>query len=298
MQGIQQQYLQDSLQRFSLSLHLSQPLFNAPHTGSLLHGLFGHGLLRAACHCAAPHNAHDPACVYQQIFSPSAPTDWPLRFNDCPPAYVITPAEISHQPRARLDFQLTLLGPALQHSDLIWRSWQMAALRGVGPRQASARFTRQAVPQALALTNTAWQGTLRLVLNAPLLIKKRFAPGQPSLALSPESLTLTDLLTALHRRLQLTHALYQVPYTAPAPLAQWLADAEHLNLHSQLKRCHFARRSNRQQQRIPLTGLLGTLELTGHFSAALLNALLIGQWLHIGGKSALGFGAYTIEFCE
>ena len=274
------------IERWTLHLDLASPL-QVLYPGSMLRGAFGHSLKALACNCIHEHHAD---CLYQQIFEPVAPADWPARFSNCPPAYVISACGDA-RPRQKLSFSFTLLGPCLQHRDLLWRSWQAAGSRGFGQEQITARLLPGAAQQLDAsLFNRKY---LQIKLTSPLLLKHKHYGTRQSRPLAATELTLRDLLVALHRRLELTHRLYGVPTQLPA-LAQWLDEAIGLTLHSTLREQHFARHSNRQQQRMPLFGLTGSLTLRGPISPSLLHALTLGQWLHIGGKIALGLGGYEL----
>lgn len=278
------------IERWSLRLHLARPLHHAEHAGSMLRGSFGHALKALACRCG--NEAHQSECTYQQIFEPLGPAGWPDRYRDCPPAYVLSPPPDVRGANEPLDFALTLLGPAVAHRALIWQAWQQAASKGLGESRIPARL--QALT-AGSLPNTR-PGTrrVRLQLTSPLLLKRK-RPGQSaSQPLRPHEVDSTDLLLALHRRLELTQRLYRAPDQPLPPLKQWLALGDALTLDSNLQDTHFARRSSRQRQRMPLYGLTGTLDLSGPLPPDLLAALTIGQWLHIGGKTALGLGGYRL----
>jgi hypothetical protein len=53
------------------------------------------------------------------------------------------------------------------------------------------------------------------------------------------------------------------------------------------------RYSGRQQQHIPLGGLIGALQLHGEL-APFAPYLHLGQWLHIGKEAAFGLGQYQL----
>lgn len=278
------------IERWSLRLSLAHPLPHIEHGGSMLRGAFGHALKALACACGG--EAHLPGCLYQQIFEPNPPADWPLRYRDCPPAYVITPSSHSRSATC-LDFGFTLLGQALAQRALIWRAWQQAAAHGLGKQRIPARL--QALGHEPGLPATPADGPLRLQLISPLLLKRK-QPGQASSRpLGPAGLACSDLLIALHRRLDLTRRLYGVPAVPLPALDEWLSLQDSLHLHTQLQEHHFARHSNRQQQRMPLYGLTGDIHLSGPLPPSLRSALAIGQWLHIGGKTAMGFGGYRLH---
>lgn len=279
------------IERWSLRLSLALSLSHVEHAGSMLRGAFGHALKTLACSCGG--ESHIPGCRYQQIFEPLPPPEWPSRYRDCPPAYVLTPPAPESANRTQLDFAFTLLGPSLAQRALIWEAWQHAAQRGLGSRRIPARLQALAHGTQPAALHAGRQ--VRLQLTSPLLLKRKH-PGQSrSEPLGPGALGVADLLIALHRRLDLTQRLYGVPATPLPPLDQWLAMGESLDLQASLQETHFSRHSNRQQQRMPLYGLSGTIDLRGPLDPTLLAALTLGQWLHIGGKTALGLGAYRLQ---
>ncbi len=279
------------LERWSLRLNLARPLHYSEHCGSLLRGAFGHALKSLACHCAGDH--HQTDCLYQQIFEPQQPSDWPARYRDCPPAYVISPPPLERHDLTRLDFDITLLGPSLAQRGLVWAAWQQASRQGLGasriPARLEARSHAEQLPESPAGT------ALRLQLTSPLLLKRKKTGQVASKALSPGQITAEDLLIALHRRLALTQRLYGVPQRPLPELDDWLEAVPGMSLHSQLHEHHYSRHSSRQQQRMPLYGLCGEIQINGTIPASLREALALGQWLHIGGKTALGLGGYRLN---
>lgn len=280
-----------TIERWSLRLSLSQPLSHVEHAGSMLRGAFGHALKALACACGG--EPHVLGCRYQQIFEPLPPLDWPSRYRDCPPAYVLSPPAPESSSRTHLDFAFTLLGPSLTQRALIWEAWQHAAQQGLGNRRISARL--QAVAHSTQPTAMLASRQVRLQLTSPLLLKRKQVGQSRSEPIGPCALCVSDLLIALHRRLTLTHGLYGVPASPLPPLEQWLALGDSLDLQACLLETHFSRHSNRQQQRMPLYGLSGTIDLRGPLDPTLLAALTLGQWLHIGGKTALGLGGYKLQ---
>lgn len=277
------------IERWQLVLHPERPLEHVEQTGSMLRGVFGHALKALVCRC--PGASHDAGCLYQRIFEPQPPADWPLRYRDCPPAFVISPPQAA-QAHQRLPFALTLLGPAVRHAELIWTAWQMAAFRGLGNRQIPARIQRtleSGLPPTPGATTS-----VRLRFDSPLHLKRK-NPGEPeSHVLGPEDLSLADLLIALHRRLEITQQLYGMPQAPLPPLKHWLEQAQACDVRQALRQVHFSRRSNRQQRRVPLQGVCGEIVVHGALDEGLRAALSLGQWLHIGGKTALGMGGYRL----
>lgn len=128
------------LERWLLELSPQRPIMHAEHAGSMLRGAFGHALKAIACHC--PLERHRPACVYQQIFEPQPPADWPSRYRDCPPAFVLTPPPAHAGAHPDLHFAITLLGPAVVHCELVWAAWLQAAQSGLGGARIPAGIRR------------------------------------------------------------------------------------------------------------------------------------------------------------
>jgi hypothetical protein len=64
-----------------------------------------------------------------------------------------------------------------------------------------------------------------------------------------------------------------------------------------LQYCTWERYSNRQQQRLTLSGLMGCLTLC-NVPAELLPYLAVGQWIHVGRRACFGMGAYQLSPAE
>lgn len=275
-------------ERWLLTIRPQRPLRHLEHPGSMLRGLFGHALKQRLCRCG--QEKHHADCAYQLIFEPQPPQNWPARYQDCPPAYVISPQPA---PEGVLRAAFTLMGPALTYRHLLPEVWKNAIARGLGESAVPAEL--QAITP-LALTplpsNTH---SLKLTFSSPLLLKRKRFGQTESQPLEAHEITPADLLLALHRRLALLQPLYQAPGIQLPPLEQWLGLADGLELHSELQTTYFRRRSNRQQRQMTLCGLVGDIYLSGAFTPELLNALSIGQWFNLGGKASFGMGSYQLS---
>ena len=273
--------------RWQLELTSEHPLPVAEHAGSMLRGVLGHGLLHHACRCGTP--AHAPDCRYLQLFEPVAPPDWPARYRDCPPPFVITP------PREgigghRAVFSLTLLGPALAHEALMLDALAHGLATGLGPARTPCRLRTTSRETALSAPTG---DSLALRVTSPLLLKRRHAANGRWLTAS--ELTPEDFLLALQRRLDITHQRYGSPAARLLPTTTLPDLAAGLHLQTALQATHYTRRSSRQGRTMPLHGVTGLITLSGHLPDTLRHALRFGEWLHLGGKTALGMGAYQIE---
>jgi hypothetical protein len=78
------------------------------------------------------------------------------------------------------------------------------------------------------------------------------------------------------------------------PNEQLLSDARHVQVTDKQMTFHYLERySNRQQRKLPLHGLLGTMTFEGDLSP-LLPLLQIGEYLHVGTGTAFGLGQYRL----
>lgn len=268
--------------RWTITLHPKQALPPIPHTGSMLRGILGHALRARTCHCQG--NGHQSDCLYQQLFKPIPAAGTNSRFSDIPPPFVITPSGLYPGGGAPLRFHFTFWGAALFHRDLLAECWQQAGQTGLDPGRvpADCRIYRQNP----ALPTPPAGPTIGLRFTSPLLVKRRGA------ALAANQIGALDIFHALARRMTLLQAIYRIP-TGDLP-TDWISLAEKCQVHSSLQQVRYQRYSNRQQQAIPLEGAVGTLWLHGPIPDGVRQAMAIGQWLHIGGKTALGMGAYQL----
>lgn len=269
--------------RWTLEAQPERPLPRIEHAGSMLHGIFGHALLRLACRC--PAGRHAPGCTYQAVFKPRRPVNLPDGFNDIPPTYVITPPGCIEGARP-FAFSLTLLGKALEHQEMILRAWKLAGQAGLDPGRVRAEIrlvARQPLPRAMPRTDG-----MMLELTSPLHLKRR---GQP---LCAGELEAKDLVIALTRRLRLLDAVHGL-LPACARVDGWEPQADGLRLKADATDMRYARYSNRQGQPIPMEGITGTLRLEGPMGDGLRDAFALGQWLHLGGKAPLGQGGYRVR---
>ena len=282
-----------AIEHNTFSVELMEDRNLVPHLGSMLRGAFGHALRDEACCRKTPHAA---ACVYAAIFEPTPPAEWPKRFSDCPPAYVITPPSYGSVQGRHFQFSMTLLGLAPSFRDIIGHAWEQAGLAGLGSARVPARIHRVQRSTLPPFHSPGKQLSLRI--NTPMLLKQHSRQKPRHYRLAANEVTFDAIVRALHRRLELTHLLYGVPANPPPPLEHWLADSAALDCQANLHDVEFSRHSNRQHRDMPLAGVIGHLCISGPISTELLAALALGQWLHVGGKTSFGLGAYNMTFLD
>lgn len=253
------------------------------HLGSLLRGCLGHALRALACRC--PGDNHADHCQYQNIFKPPHPAHLAERYGDIPPAFVITPPPAWDGGQQGFRFGFTLFGPALAQRELLLGAWQLAGRSGFDPGKVRAVIRLVAAQRLPALpAQRAW---LELELLSPLFLKRG---GEP---LPAAQLRAHDVVLALARRLRLLDQLHNL-LPAEADPRIWVEQSASLRLHLQAAEVNYRRYSNRQHRSMPLQGITGHLHLKGPVSPGLADAFALGQWLHLGGKTSLGLGAYRL----
>jgi hypothetical protein len=131
------------LARYRFTAHLEADLALPDYAGSLLRGVFGAALRRAACMTGLPDCKTCPlwrSCPYPALFeTPSRPTQLAQRFSEVPNPYVIEPPAIGTRvipASAPLVFHMVLVGgESLRQLPLVAHAWQRALADGMGQRR-------------------------------------------------------------------------------------------------------------------------------------------------------------------
>jgi hypothetical protein len=214
-------------------------------------------------------------------------------------------------PGSRLTLQLGLFGAASEH--LLACTQAIARLGEAGLDPAGCYRLEQAsvlLPDTAAVFYTADEGLLQpppisdfsdwlaLRLAPPqigvrLLTPLRIKEGGDLLRRAPDY---SQLLHRLFGRLdQLAHVIGSAPPLAKSERAALFAEARQVALlAADVRWQQLDRRSARTQQQMSFGGLLGELQFAGELTQTL-PWLVAGQQVHIGGKTAFGFGAYQIQ---
>jgi hypothetical protein len=302
------------LARYRLDFEVETPLHLPAYAGSTLRGAFGAALRATACmtrqktcdDCALIHT-----CPYAVLFETRPPAGGHAlqKFTQVPHPYVIEPpqwGERDYAPGERLAFHLVLAGRALDQLALVIWAFVRAFRRGVGKGDGTARLlgvSHIGATETLILDSPdgrlaehdgavppapTFQGdSLTLAIDTPLRLQRN---GHP---IDAHALTARDLLVALVRRIALIHEFHGA---GPLPLdfATLAQRAEAIESDKDLSWRDWQRYSNRQQQKIPLGGVVGRWRLFGDL-APFLPFLHLGQWLHVGKEATFGLGGYRLE---
>ncbi|MCG6659393.1 CRISPR system precrRNA processing endoribonuclease RAMP protein Cas6 [Halomonas campisalis] len=300
------------LARYRFTLQAEAPLHLPAYPGSMLRGSLGHGLRSVSCITRQNTCEGCPlleACQYPALFQPRPSTELAARFPEVPAPYVIevplgTPTTLA--PGERFHFEMVLFGPAQAQLGTLILAWQRAAWHGLGKGRARATLTavewertpddwltvftpdtgsvtphraRLALPEIPAETSTV---TLQLDTPTRLQYHGKLCNSW--------QLTASIVLRTLERKV----ALYAHCYLGALPAAPKDASLESIRLDASTRLYQWQRYSSRQQQRMAMDGLVGTLTLHGQL-AHWLPWLWLGQYTHLGKNTSFGLGRYRLH---
>ncbi|MBE0508571.1 MAG: CRISPR system precrRNA processing endoribonuclease RAMP protein Cas6 [Marinospirillum sp.] len=299
--------IQPLIIHFTLTRRWQRPFY----TGSLLRGLFGHGLKAVSCMTNAPTCQACPLtthCSYYRVFEPEGQV-FEQQGKRPPPPYVINPPPPGPpqwmQAGERLSFGMNLFGQdALALLPTLISAWKLAAQQPVEGQRVFAFDSLQWLDWNRQPLGTARSPSDLPALQAPLAETTEMmaccASSQPlhlqlitplrlrvqQRELRAEQLDAEQLLKALLRRVHLLEQAYGQPEPLPE---QWQSNLAQLSLQSQLRWVDWKRWSNRQQQALKMGGLLGDIKLTGDW-ATYVPALALLPWVNLGKNCTLGLG--------
>ncbi len=301
--------------RYRLEFDVESTVTLPAYAGSTLRGALGHALRETGSIGTNQSSGSDlmqADSAYAEVFAPPAPTDAHAlqRFNQIPRPYVIEPpawGEHAYRPGEPLAFHLVLFGRALRHLPALLFAFDRAFTKGVGRPGSRAHLGKvfscdgerdHPILQHRADTLAEhpahtpvlpWPSArhVRLHFDAPLRLQ---ANGRRATA---DEFTPRRLLNALIRRTALlaefhADAPLQLDFTALS------AAADELHGEKKLQWRDWSRRSNTQNKRIELGGVVGTWDLRGTLDP-FLPFLHLGQWLHVGKEATFGMGGYRLE---
>lgn len=312
------QNLPFSLAHFTFYLEARERLELPEYKGSTFRGGFGHALKHVWC--LRPQGRvcdtcrHEDLCAYSYIFE--TPKAWgqqsELHVNNLPHPFVLLPPLQEQSlilPGEAFSFRLTLFGSAIQLVESFVVAFDKLGEIGIGKGQGKFRLAK--------VTNA--DGSL---VYAP---EAQPGAGQVMVRDYEEFVAAAEILdskTVTLRFLTPTHLLHHGRISEPtfeiflrrllgraSELAKvhcgrsWDLDYRHLIdtavatvrlVSKQLRWQDWERYSNRQQSRMKFRGFVGTVTYSGEIRP-LLPLIMLGQYLHVGNKTAFGMGKYEIQ---
>jgi hypothetical protein len=306
--------------RYRLHCEVVRAIHWPEYEGSALRGLFGHGLRKVACFTGRDECGGCPArsrCTYPAVFEPPAPQGVGRRSGDLTPPYALAPASTSArvlEPGQVYEFDFVLMGPARLSLPTMLLAWRRALSGAIGPVDGAAvlsglsvfdetgalmpLMTRadleagRPVPVHSAATALPASGQVPRAVTVhwrtPVRLKRN------SQILNESQLSAADFLSAVARRVTEVSRFHvgRDPAVDHAAL-RGLAQAVEL-VRGGLTWTTLRRWSNRQKRHMPLSGITGSMTLTGDLSP-FWPLLRLGEVLHVGGKTSFGLGCYRLD---
>lgn len=301
-----------SIQRFMLSFDSPVGRTIPAFAGNVWRGAFGHALRAATCLTGAPQCTdctRKSQCAYAYVFEtppPAEATSMRL-YPNAPHPFVLR--ELPPTGSASAVVMLTVIGRAQRLLPLMVEALRQAAAgpHGIAGQQLVLRSIRQearlgqddwqridddtGLLSALAPTSceppVAPPGVLRMELITPLRVKRE---GR---SLGPTTLGFSDVFGALMRRVSMLCSFHGA---APlqAPFAELAGQSRQVRMRAELLGVQQQRFSNRQQQAMPMDGVMGWLEINAADVAPFWPFLWLGQYVHAGSAATMGLGCYEI----
>jgi len=302
-------------EKFRLFIRVTSLMVLPPYKGGVFRGAFGYAFRRIVC---AVRNQECPSCIlrdkclYVNLFEPPPPAGFPdsRKYSRAPAPFVFRPPDSHRQafhPGETLEFELILLGPALEALPYFIYTLVEMGKRGLGRERGKYELTR-----ADWLNN----GEAFEVYDGPSQTLKGVAFEQNHLMqqveeVAPEitlkfitplrlkqkgrlvtQLTFPLLLERLIERITLLSTFYGSG--TPAGLADLQPLSERVNTaHDGLYWYDWGRYSTRQKDYMKLGGLRGEITFEGEL-APFMPLLKLGEKVHVGQGSGFGLGGYEV----
>lgn len=296
-----------------LRLVTAGPFRSPEYRGALFRGGFGQFFRDLACQTKMPSCSgcqHLAACPYSLVFeTPVLPDKFSVlrKYPNAPHPFVLVPPldQRTLLPAgAELTLDLTLIGSGIEHLPHFIAVFEAMGRSG----RYGGPFRIKSLVSALDAGQLVYEGATRRILRTPPLWQ------MPSQHPHVHRITL-DFLTPLRIRtdgrynaspdfVAITHALLRRIHLLTAVHgpgdgdAAWmhplLAQADTiLTETAQFRLFQWDRHSGRQDRRIPMDGLLGTLTAAGDLTP-LAPFFHAGEWLNVGSGTSMGMGKYRI----
>jgi hypothetical protein len=285
-----------------------------PYKGALLRGALDNTFRRLVCPLPrgdCPNCSLYGKCLYISLLHPSPPKDFPdaSKFISGPPAYVLKPSADNRQayhPQDTLDFELTLIGRALDALPYFIFAFDQIGHRGLGKergryklyqvnlqRNGQSRVLYDGIDQTLRslppaepdnVFRPSSENVLTLDLQTPLRIKQN---GK-----LVTRLDFATLFKSLAQRIYLLSAFYGK--NSPFDISDLQAQAMMIEtVKDETYWYDWPRYSTRQRQRMKLGGLRGKILFGGDLTP-FIPWLLLGKKVHVGQGTTFGLGGYSV----
>jgi len=311
------------LNRYRFDLEAVDPLHLPAYPGRTFRGGFGHALKKMVC-AEDDRRACTPCrrgntCPYGYIFEPTLPADSLVfrSMHEITPPFVIDTSQVRqqfYQPGAHLAFEVVLVGRADAYLPYFLLAFQELGRMGLG--SPPGRYVLQRISAV-----HPWQPDEELVYDG---VDLRVGAGNlgvrgPDIVARAELLSTHQVIlhfltpTRIKHRQQFVtvpafHVLVRALLRRISTLAAVYCGAVwETNVHSLIAAAEAVaireqaldwsvqgRFSGRQQQRLDLSGLVGSITYAGNLEP-FRSLLMLGALVHVGKAAVLGNGKYRVE---
>ena len=302
--------------RFTISPkdHLRLP----PYKGSTFRGGFGHAFKRVVCvnrNKECKSCILKDKCVYAYIFETEPPKDAAVKrkYASAPHPFVLCPpldTKTHYTPEESLTFDLTLIGRAIEYFPYFVYTFDELGRMGIGKGRGKFVLDRVEESTPRAEKRLIYHGDDK-VLNQPSPpVSGRSFPDAPLSATQLTLIFLTplrikvkgDLVVDLGFQLFFERLLDRIKVLSyfhcnghgQDDSDDLLKKAAGVKVAKKSLRWHdWERYSKRQDTRMKLGGLLGTITFQGDLGE-FMPYLKVGEYVHVGQGTSFGLGGYEV----
>jgi len=287
------------------------------YTGSSWRGIFGHSLKRSVC---VTREKHCPKCLlwrncaYSYLFEtpPAVDAKMMKKYSAVPHPYIIQPnptqsREIEKGETIWIDIHL--IGKANQQLPYFVHAFQQAGQRGIGAQRG--KFSLEKISQIQAHQSNEIFNSKQNILNN-IEVKPIVTASLPeqnitlqfitpyrirsqNRYITPEQFSFYHLISPLLRRISSLH-YFHAEQELPLDYAQLSQQAKTISpVQQQLNWQEWTRYSSRQQSKIRMGGLVGSIELAPTEIREFWPLLYLGQYINVGKGTVMGLGKYTLK---
>lgn len=298
-----------------LRLHyqLEQPAKLPAYLGSLWRSALGATLRRQVCITGANTCAGCPLitrCAYGFLFDtpqPASSDELTAQYKNLPHPYIISPrtAGGQHAAGATLTTDLIIVAPGQRFlPELLSASTRLrlgkvsatrTAIELLPPLADRDDDSQPITPAALLECKPRSPEPPPAPETATIVFEHALRLRRKNQYLQPDTLDFGTFFTTLMRRISMLHVLSQPHDPLATDFSVLAATARAITMPSRnLDWYDWSRRSARQQRRIPMGGITGSIHIRGALET-LWPWLWLGQWLHVGKGAVMGNGRYRIS---
>ena len=307
------------LAQYRVILTAREPIFMPHYSGSTLRGAFGQAFRRIVCTRRAAECTDctlASVCPYAYIFETAPPEDAThLRtYSAVPRPFVIDPLEThgDYQAGDSLEFLLTLVGRAIDYLPYFIVSFREMGEIGLGRGRGRFQLTEVIGETGADSSRTIYSWETEMISNFDnSLCLEDMQPEIASWAgdrisvqlLSPTRIIYEGRLmnelpfhVFLQRLLGRISSLsyFHCGESLEMDFKEFIAQATLVEItKSRLSWYDWTRYSSRQDRRMKLGGLLGSVTYSGELEP-FLPFIALGQYVHVGKNATFGLGKYRI----